>query len=89
MTNLNKMFPELSGMDFSKNDVIVLPLYSLTDCCPERVLRGEIKGFSKFTKELREKCDCEKAVELSCYECWRRASKIAMEHYFGKERLER
>lgn len=39
-------------------------------------------------KELEELCDCtadNREEDLSCYECWRRASEIVMKHYFGEE----
>ena len=39
-------------------------------------------------KELEESCDCttdNRAKNLSCYECWQRASEIVMNHYFGEE----
>ena len=80
MTDLNKMFPELTEMDFGENGAIILPIYPLLDYCPEKVLNGG----KKFLKALQEKCDCDKEENLCCNECWRRASKIVMEHYFGK-----
>ena len=86
MTDLNKMFPKFTEMDFSENDVVVLPFRSLIGCCPDEAL-GEEKR--RFLKELKEKCNCEKEKTLYCDKCWRRASKIAMEHYFGKEELKR
>ena len=91
MTDLNKIFPEFTNMNFNKRDVVILPIESivdnLEDACPNELLwTGK-----RHSKELEELCNCteEREEDLSCYECWRRASKIAMEHYFGKERLER
>lgn len=88
MTDLNKMFPELTKMDFKKRDVVILPAESIVDDCPNELLwTGKL-----HLKELEELCDCEnenKDEHITCYECWRRASKIVMERYFGKERLER
>lgn len=84
MVGLNKMFPELLSMDFSKRDVVVLPIESIVDTCPNELLwTGKL-----HLKELEELCNCtddNREEELSCYECWRRASKIVMEHYFGEE----
>lgn len=88
MTDLNKMFPEFAEMDFEKRDVVILPIESITDNCPNKLLWTG----NPYLEELEELCDCEnenKDENITCYECWRRASKIAMEHYFGKERLER
>ena len=86
MTDLNKMFPELTKMDFTKRDVVVLPIESIVDnlenACPNELLW--VGG--RCLKELEELCNCtanNRAEDLSCYECWRRASIIVMEHYFG------
>ena len=88
MTNLNKMFPELSNMDFKKRDVVILPIESIVDnsedACPNELLR--VGG--RCLKEIEELCNCmtdNRVEDLSCYECWRRASIIVMGHYFGEE----
>ena len=83
MTDLNKMFPELLSMDFSKRDVVILPIESIIDTCPNELLwTGKL-----HLKELEYLCNCtddNREEDLTCYECWRRASEIVMEHYFGE-----
>ena len=88
MIDLNKMFPEFTGMDFNKRDVVILPIESIVDnlenACPNELLW--VGG--RCLKELEELCDCtadNRGEDLSCYECWRRAAQIVMEHYFGGE----
>lgn len=92
MTDLNKMFPEFAEMDFKKRDVVILPVKSIADNwgrdnifnCPHELLwTGKL-----HLKELEELYNCteEREKELSCYECWRRASEIVMKHYFGEGR---
>lgn len=88
MTDLNKMFSEFTGMNFNKRDVVILPIESIVDnlenACPNELLW--VGG--RCLKELEELCDCtadNREEDLSCYECWRRASEIVMEHYFGEE----
>lgn len=83
MTDLNKMFPEFTKLDFSKNDVIILPFDALENIeynCPNE-LRGAETRYLQELEEFQNSVDCEKC---SCKECWQRASKIVMEHYFGK-----
>lgn len=84
MIDLNKMFPELPSMDFSKRDVVILPIESIIDTCPNELLwTGKL-----HLKELEELCNCtdeNREEDLTCYECWRRASIIVMEHYFSGE----
>ena len=88
MTDLNKMFPGFTNMIFNKRDVVILPIesivYNSENGCPNELLRVD----GQRLKELEESCDCEtgnRAENLSCYECWQRASEIVMNHYFGEE----
>lgn len=82
--DLNKMFPELLSMDFNKRDVVILPIESIIDTCPNELLwTGKL-----HLKELEELCNCtadNREEDLTCYECWQRASEIVMNHYFGEE----
>lgn len=84
MTDLNKMFPELLNMDFNKRDIVILPIESIVDTCPNELLwTGKL-----HLKELEELCNCtddNREEDLTCYECWRRAAQIVMQHYFGGE----